>query len=68
MHKVLLCEVSVDPVQDVQSTVRAQQCDVVACEVVHVLRPYDHCELWQDGDGLKVDGRLPQNLQGDTNT
>mmetsp|Transcript_10720 Transcript_10720/g.32762 ORF Transcript_10720/g.32762 Transcript_10720/m.32762 type:complete len:323 (-) Transcript_10720:113-1081(-) len=60
---VRLGRISVDPVQDVERPVEAEQEHVVSGQVVHILRPLQQHELGQDGHGLQVDGKRPQDLE-----
>jgi len=54
--------VSVDPVEDVEGTVRSQCEQVVRGDGLRFTRLRDHEELWKDGDRLEVDGEGPQHL------
>ena len=58
--------VAVDPVHDVQATVRAKSKQVVACYCLRLTGLADHEELGQDGHRLQVDGKGPQDLHKET--
>jgi hypothetical protein len=55
-------EEAVDPVEDVEATVHAEEEDIVTCHVVNVARPLQEDQLRQDGHSLEVDGEGPQQL------
>mmetsp|Transcript_26757 Transcript_26757/g.47647 ORF Transcript_26757/g.47647 Transcript_26757/m.47647 type:complete len:211 (+) Transcript_26757:238-870(+) len=55
-------EEAVDPVEDVEATVHAEEEDIVTGHVVDVARPLQEDQLRQDGHSLEVDGEGPQQL------
>lgn len=57
-----LCEVPVDPVQNVQPPVATQKEDVVPRKVVYVLRALHEHQLRQDGHRLQINGEGPQDF------
>eukprot|EP00960_Hanusia_phi_P056240 763194-Hanusia_phi.AAC.5 len=56
---MLLCEVSVDPVDDVESSVSPDAENVEQREGFSLLGLLQHEELRQDGNGLEVDRESP---------
>lgn len=54
--------VSVDPVQEVETAVRAQSKQVVTCDGFSLTRLAHHEQLRQDGYRLQIDRKCPQNL------
>lgn len=55
--------VSVDPVQQVQRTVRSEGKQIVAGDALRLARFADQEQLRQDGHRLQVDRERPQHLQ-----
>jgi hypothetical protein len=59
MDIILLRKEAVYPIQDVEASICTQQGNIIACQVVNVLRPHDDCQLRKNCNGLQVDGCLP---------
>jgi hypothetical protein len=55
-------EVTVNPVGDVQSSVRAKRKEIVGCDCFRFTCSLQHEELREDSDRLEPDGECPENL------
>jgi hypothetical protein len=64
MHVILLMVRSVNPVQNVEKTVGTHEEDIVSGQVLNLTIPLQNNQLGQDGDGLEVDGKSPQEIHG----
>ncbi len=54
--------VAVEPVEEVEGTVRPQGKEIVARDVLGLTGLLHHEQLWQNRNSLKVDGEGPQDL------
>ena len=54
--------VSVDPVEDVESSVGAESKEIVTGDGLRLAGLADHEELGEDGDTLQIDGEGPEDL------
>ena len=61
--KVVLVLVAVDPVGDVEAAVDTESEEIVAGDSLRLAGFAEHEELRQDGNGLQIDGKRPQNLK-----
>ena len=61
-HNVRLRNPAIDPVQQVQRTVRAQACDELRGDVICLARSLEKEELREDGDCLEIDRECPKHL------
>ena len=58
----ILIVIAVDPVEDVEATVRAESKEIVAGDGLRLAGLADHEELGEDGDTLQVDGECPEDF------
>lgn len=54
--------VSVDPVENVQSSIRSQGKQVVRCDGLSLAGFLDHKELGQNSNGFQIDGECPEDF------
>lgn len=54
--------VSVDPVENVEESVRSESEEVVSSDGFGISRAREHEELGHDGDGFQIDGEGPHHL------
>lgn len=55
-------EISVDPIRDVQCSVRTKCKEVMSCDCFRFASSLKHKELWQDSDWFKPDRERPEDL------
>lgn len=57
-----LREVSVDPVDEIESTICSEEEDIVACKVVNVSSSLQEHQLWNNSNCLHPQGECPHDL------